>query len=131
MSVTNSAQSRPRVPKVHVLTVEFIDKVKMGAIASGRLQLGVRFQTLSSINQHHRVICRQSAIGIFTSPGDRGPNKSDSSGKNTVEVIEIPCCCSIAIQSEVALAAPAVPLLRPAVLQSKSFSVSVVLPASG
>ena len=53
----------------------------------------------------------------------------------TDEVTEMPRCCSRAIQSEVAWRAALRPLTVPAIWiappNSSSFSVSVVLPASG
>src|SRR5660398_145146 len=55
--------------------------------------------------------------------------------RRTVELIEIPRCCSISIQSERVVRSPRRALTRPAVSiappYSRSFSVSVVFPASG
>ena len=99
------------------------------------------FDAVGRVDDHHDAVGGdEGAIGVLAEVVVPGRVESDmrrpcSSNSSAAEVIEMPRCCSSSIQSDVAWRRALRPRTAPASSMapaySSSFSVSVVLPASG
>ena len=130
--------------RLAALAVQLVDEAHdgRGAQPAHFHQLdGALLHALGAVDHHQGgVHRRQRAVGVFGEilVARRVQQVDDAAVKGnciTEEVTEMPRCCSSLIQSEVAWRAALRPLTVPASWiappNSSSFSVSVVLPASG